>query len=84
MSYKSSEIALIPKKIVRLVHVFRNEKILLDSNRELALKIENLEQKYSEQDHQFEIVFDAIKQLLQMDVNAETITKRKIGFSSDS
>ena len=46
---------------------------LIDSNKELAKKIETLEAKY---DEQFRIVFEAIRQLIREDEKP----KEKIGF----
>ncbi len=48
---------------------------LMDSNRELARKIEALEKKY---DEQFAVVFDAIKRLIV----EEAKPRRRIGFIS--
>lgn len=45
----------------------------MDSNRLLAEKIRSMEKKY---DEQFQVVFDAIKQLIAEDVKP----KRRIGF----
>jgi hypothetical protein len=50
---------------------------LMDSNRELARKIEALEMKY---DEQFAVVFDAIKQLISVDEARKVEPKRRIGF----
>lgn len=36
----------------------------MDSNRDLAKKIEDLEQKYAEHENQFQVVFEAIKKLI--------------------
>ena len=46
---------------VQVVRVFVKLRQMLASNAELALKLEELERKY---DHQFKIVFDAIRQLM--------------------
>lgn len=46
---------------VQVVRVFVKLRQMLVSNAELALKLEELERKY---DHQFKIVFDAIRQLM--------------------
>ena len=48
---------------------------LLSTNKDLARKLEALEQKY---DAQFSVVFDAIRQL--MAPPAPTDKKRRIGF----
>jgi hypothetical protein len=49
----------------------------LDSNRDLARKIEAMEVKY---DEQFGVVFDAIKQLIAEDEARKSQPKRRIGF----
>ena len=48
---------------------------MLETHKELREKIEEMERKY---DHQFKVVFDALKQLLEIPGK----TKRKIGFHS--
>ena len=45
-----------------MVRAFVKLRQLLASNAELARKLADLEQKY---DHQFKIVFDAIRQLMR-------------------
>jgi hypothetical protein len=50
---------------------------LMESNRELARKIEAMEDKY---DEQFAVVFDAIKKLIAEDQSRKTPPKRRIGF----
>jgi phosphate uptake regulator len=49
----------------------------MDSNRDLARKIEALEKLY---DEQFATVFDAIKRLIAEDDNRKTRPKRGMGF----
>jgi hypothetical protein len=51
---------------------------LMDSNRDLARKIEAMEKKY---DEKFAVVFDAIKQLIAEDEARKAQPKRRIGFS---
>lgn len=50
---------------------------LMDSNRELARRIDVLEQKY---DDQFRVVFDAIKRLIAEDRVRKSRPHREIGF----
>lgn len=52
---------------------------LMDSNRDLARKIEAMEKKY---DEQFTVVFDAIKRLVADDQAVKAQPKRRIGFTS--
>lgn len=49
---------------------------MLSTHKELARKLEELEKKY---DHQFKVVFDAIRQLMMPPVSKT----RKIGFLND-
>jgi hypothetical protein len=51
-------------------------RILLE-NKDLAVKLNNLERKY---DKQFRVVFDAIREMMEPDVQN---TKRKMGFHRD-
>jgi len=53
---------------------------LMDSNRELARRIEAMEKKY---DERFAIVFDAIKLLIAEDDARKASPKRRIGFVTD-
>ncbi len=58
---------------VQIMRAFVQLREMLISNKDLARKLTSLEKKY---DHQFKIVFDAIRDLM-----AEPIGKgRKIGF----
>jgi flagellar capping protein FliD len=49
----------------------------MDSNRDLARKIEAMEMRY---DEQFSTIFDAIKQLISDDQTRKAKSKRSIGF----
>lgn len=59
---------------LQVVRIFIKLRQILETNKELAQKIEQLENKY---DKQFKIVFDAIKQLLIQEDNVKT---EPIGF----
>lgn len=59
---------------VAIMRTFVQLRRLMDSNRELARKIEGLEKKY---DEQFAVVFDAIKRLIA----PPEPPKRQIGFN---
>jgi hypothetical protein len=50
---------------------------MLQSNSDLARKLDNLEKKY---DAQFKVVFDAIRQLMNP---PRRVNKRRIGFTPD-
>lgn len=62
---------------IAIMRTFVQLRRLMDSNRELARKIEALEGKY---DEQFAVVFDAIKQLVANGEARKTQPKRRIGF----
>lgn len=61
---------------IQIMRTFTKLKEFILTHKELQKKIEDMEKKY---DHQFKIVFDAIKQLL---VPPE-IKKKKIGFKRE-
>lgn len=60
---------------IAIMRTFVQLRRLMDSNRQLARKIEALEKKY---DEQFAVVFDAIKRLIV----EEAKPRRRIGFIS--
>jgi hypothetical protein len=61
---------------VAIMRTFVQLRRLMDSNADLARKIESLEKKY---DEKFATVFAAIKQLIA----APPPTRKRIGFHSD-
>jgi hypothetical protein len=63
---------------IAIMRTFVQLRRLMDSNRDLARKIEALEGKY---DEQFAVVFNAIKQLIAADQDAKAKPKRRIGFN---
>jgi hypothetical protein len=58
---------------IAIMRTFVQLRRLMDSNRDLARKIEGLEKKY---DEQFAVVFEAIKEL----ITPPSPTKKQIGF----
>lgn len=62
---------------IAIMRTFVQLRRLMDSNRELARKIETMEVKY---DEQFAVVFDAIKQLIAEGEARKAQPKRRIGF----
>ena len=62
---------------IAIMRTFVQLRRLMDSNRDLARRIEALETRY---DEQFSQVFDAIKQLVTDDQARKTKPKRRIGF----
>jgi hypothetical protein len=62
---------------IAIMRTFVQLRRLMDSNRDLARKIEALEKRY---DEQFANVFDAIKRLIADDNGRKARPKRGIGF----
>jgi hypothetical protein len=62
---------------IAIMRTFVQLRRLMDSNRDLARKIETLEKKY---DEQFALVFEAIKQLVAEDTTRKAQPQRRIGF----
>lgn len=63
---------------IAIMRTFVQLRRLMDSNRQLARKIEAMEKKY---DEQFAVVFEAIKRLIAEDDDAGRANqKRQIGF----
>ncbi len=62
---------------IAIMRTFVQLRRLMDSNRNLARRIEALEKRY---DEQFATVFDAIKRLIAEDDSRKTKPKRGIGF----
>jgi chromosome condensin MukBEF ATPase and DNA-binding subunit MukB len=59
---------------IEIMRTFVKLRELISSNHELALKLADLEQRY---DHQFKIVFDAIREIM---LPKEPARKRRLGF----
>ena len=64
---------------IAIMRTFVQLRRLMDSNRDLARRIDALEQRY---DEQFSSVFDAIKRLVADDADRKVKPKRRIGFLS--
>jgi hypothetical protein len=62
---------------IAIMRTFVQLRRLMDSNRQLARKIEAMEKKY---DEQFAVVFGAIKRLIAEDDARRASPKRRIGF----
>ncbi|MDP3512810.1 MAG: ORF6N domain-containing protein [Sulfuritalea sp.] len=62
---------------IAIMRTFVQLRRLMDSNRDLARKIEAMEMRY---DEQFSAIFDAIKQLIADDQDRKAKPKRPIGF----
>lgn len=64
---------------IAIMRAFVKLKEMLSTNKELAHKLEQLEQKMEKHDGEIKLIFDAIRQLM---IPAET-TKKKIGFKRE-
>ena len=64
---------------IAIMRTFVELRRLMDSNRQLARKIEAMEKKY---DEQFAVIFEAIKRLIAEDDARRAGPKRGIGFIS--
>ena len=64
---------------IAIMRTFVQLRRLMDSNALLAEKIQSLEAKYAEHDQQFQLVFDAIRQLIATDATP----KREMGFHAE-
>jgi hypothetical protein len=62
---------------IAIMRTFVQLRRLMDSNRELARKIQMMEKKY---DEQFGVVFEAIRQLIAEDQARKAEPRRRIGF----
>lgn len=62
---------------IAIMRTFVQLRRLMDSNRDLARKIEAIEKKY---DEQFAVVFEAIKQLIAEDEARKAEPERRIGL----
>jgi len=62
---------------IAIMRTFVQLRRLMDSNRDLARRIEAMEKRY---DEQFASVFDAIKRLISEDENRKARPRRSIGF----
>ena len=61
---------------IQIIRAFAKLRQMISTHEDLRRKIESMEKKY---DHQFKIVFDAIKKLVEAHSKSET-PKNKIGF----
>lgn len=62
---------------IAIMRPFVQLRRLMDSNRDLARKIQAMEKKY---DEQFAVVCDAIQRLIKEDEARKSQPKRRIGF----
>lgn len=63
---------------IAIMRTFVQLRRLMDSNRDLARKIETMEKQY---DEKFAVVFDAIKRLVADDQTRKARPKGRIGFT---
>ena len=62
---------------IKVVRAFVQLREILASHKDLAIKLEKLEEKLTEHDEQFTIVFDTIRQLL----HSKTKPKKNVAIS---
>ena len=60
---------------IAIVRAFVKLREMLETNKDLAKKINQLEQKFLQHDHQFKAVFEAIRQLMAV---GSPLTQKKI------
>jgi hypothetical protein len=61
---------------IEIMRAFARLREILAVNKDLARRLEELERKYNAHDHEFKVVFDAIRELMKTPEKP----KRKIGF----
>lgn len=61
---------------IQIMRTFTKLREMIISNKELRIKIEEMERKY---DNKFRVVFDAIRKILSQKGNSHDSTK-KVGF----
>jgi hypothetical protein len=66
---------------IAIMRAFVRLRQILSTNRDLATKLEKMERKLGEHDQHFQVVFEAIRQL--MTPPADTGKKRRIGFQGE-
>lgn len=62
---------------IEIMRAFVRLRSLIESHAELAEKLNHLERRY---DHQFRVVFDAIREIMNPE---QPPKKRRIGFGND-
>ncbi len=62
------------------MRAFARLREILATNKDFATRLKDLERKFNAHDHQFQVVFDAIKQLMKEPEKP----KRRIGFLKES
>ena len=67
---------------IAIVRAFVQLRALLGTHKDLARKLDDLEKKLGEHDHKFQIVFEAIRQLMAPPL--PTRAKTRIGFRAEN
>ena len=65
---------------IQIMRTFTKLREMLATNELIRQKIEEFERKYEKHDHQFKIIFDAIRELLE---TPKAKLKKPIGFHAD-
>jgi hypothetical protein len=66
---------------IQIMRTFVKLREILSTHKDLACKLDDLEKKYSDHDKKFQLVFDAIRKLMEPPPAAK---KRQIGFHAKS
>ena len=65
---------------IEIMRAFARLREILATNKDFARRLEELERKYNAHDHQFQAVFDAIRELMKVPEKP----KRRIGFLEET
>lgn len=61
---------------IRIIRIFTKMREFLSTNKDILLKLEQLEGKVNKRDHEIHLIFEALKQLL----NPQQPPRKRIGF----
>ena len=65
---------------IQIIRIFTRMKEMLLTNKDILLKLEQLENKVSQHDENIQMIFEALKQLL----NPQQEPRKRIGFKPDN
>ena len=68
---------------IQIIRAFIKLRELIGTNKDLAHKIESLEQKYSSHDVDIQTIFTAIKKLIRPSITEPEPSKPRIGFTTE-
>jgi hypothetical protein len=64
---------------IEIMRVFSRLREMLAANKDFARRLEDLERKFNAHDHQFQAVFESIREMMRVPEKP----KRKIGFTAE-